>query len=33
MKLWKVALVGVVVSMVILGFVAWVVLTLFQPRM
>ena len=33
MKLWKVALLGVVISMVILGFVAWVVLTLFQPRM
>ncbi len=33
MKLWQVALLGVVFSMLILGFFAWLVLTLFQPRM
>lgn len=33
MKLWQVALLGVVVAMLVLGFAAWVVLTLFQPRM
>ena len=33
MKLWQVALLGVVFAMLVLGFLAWVVLTLFQPRM
>ena len=32
MKLWQVALLGVVFSMLIMGFFAWLVLTLFQPR-
>ncbi len=33
MKLWQVLLLGVVIGLVVLAAVAWVVLTLFQPRM
>jgi hypothetical protein len=33
MKLWQVLLVGLVFGLLMLGAIAWVVLTLFQPRM
>ena len=33
MKLWQVLLLGLVIGLVVLGAVAWAVLTLFQPRM